>query len=224
MVLVNEAGDRQFLHRLGASEEAFREPVDFTREICQGMSHYHLASLFILPHVRVNGTEMLRRARAAGFTTSLETNWDAKGEWMRMLEPCLPDLDMLFMNEDEALHVTGSIDPETGARVVLNSVRTAVMKLSRRGCAIYTGTDEIICPAFDVIAKDTTGAGDCFVAGFLTSRRRGASWAEAGRFANAVAALSVQTLGAVSGVLPFEETEAWMRSTQVRVTEPAAAF
>jgi len=166
-----------------------------------------------LPNLHINGPEILRRARAAQLTTSLDTNWDAAGRWMQTLEPCLPDLDILFMNEDEALHITGTSDPELGAKVVLDrGVRIAVMKLGGRGCAIYTGTDEIVCPAFDVVAKDTTGAGDSFVAGFLAARQRGASWAEAGRFANAVAALSVQSLGAVAGVLPFEATQVWMRS------------
>lgn len=213
VVLVNRAGDRQFLHRLGASQEAFRQPVMFTPEVCEGASHYHCASLFVLPHLRVHAPEMLRRAQTAGLTTSLDTNWDAEGEWMHTLEPCLPHLDILFMNEDEALMVTGSADPATGASIVLNKgVGTAVMKLSRRGCAIYTEGNELLCPAFEVTAKDTTGAGDSFVAGFLDARQRGVSWTEAGRFANAVAALSVQKLGAVTGLLPRKETEDWMRS------------
>jgi sugar/nucleoside kinase (ribokinase family) len=216
VVLVNQSGNRQFLHRLGASVEAFREPIEFTPEICKVRSHYHLASLFLLPHLRVHGPEMLRRARAAGLTTSLDTNWDAEGEWMRTLEGCLPHLDVLFMNEDEAFMVTGSKDPATGAEVVLSKgVRTAVMKLSGRGCAIYAEGREILCPAFEVKAVDTTGAGDCFVAGFLTARQRGASWEEAGRLGNAVAALSVGKLGAVTGVLPLGETEAWMDSMPV---------
>lgn len=213
VVLVNQSGNRQFLHRLGASMEAFREPVVFTSEICKGRSHYHLASLFLLPRLRIHGPEMLGRARAAGLTTSLDTNWDAEGEWMRALGGCLPHLDILFMNEDEAFMVTGSKDPATGAEVVLRQgVGTAVMKLSGRGCAIYTEGREILCPAFEVKAVDTTGAGDCFVAGFLTARQRGASWEEAGRLGNAVAALSVGKLGAVTGVLPLRETEAWMKS------------
>ncbi len=217
VVLVNSSGNRQFLHRLGASLEAFREPIEFAPELCENCSHYHLASLFLLPNLRVHGPEMLRRARRAGLTTSLDTNWDAEGEWMRTLKECLPQLDILFMNEDEALMVTGSKDPATGAAVVLNKgVRTAVMKLSGRGCAIYAEDSEVICPAFDVSAIDTTGAGDCFVAGFLAARQGGASWAEAGRFGNAVAALSVQKLGAVAGVLPWAETEAWMKSAPVR--------
>jgi len=216
VVLVNHSGNRQFLHRLGASIEAFREPLEFTQGLCAGVAHYHLASLFLLPNLRVGGPQMLRRARMAGLTTSLDTNWDAKGEWMRALEGCLPHLDILFMNEDEAFMVTGSKDPATGAEVVRRKgVRTAVMKLGGRGCAIYTGGHEILCPAFEVKAVDTTGAGDCFVAGFLTARQRGASWAEAGRFGNAVAALSVGKLGAVTGVLSLDETEAWMKSAPV---------
>jgi sugar/nucleoside kinase (ribokinase family) len=217
VVLVNQSGNRQFLHRLGASREAFRQSLSFTPELCNGTSHYHLASLFLLPHLRVHGPEILRRAKTAGLATSLDTNWDAEGEWMRALEGCLPHLDILFMNEDEAFMVTGSKDSAIGAQIVLQKgVRTAVMKLSGRGCAIYTDGQEIICPAFDVQAVDTTGAGDCFVAGFLTARQRGASWTEAGRFANAVAALSVGKLGAVTGVLPFGETEEWMESAPVR--------
>ncbi len=217
IVLVNRGGDRQFLHRLGVSALAFEQPIEFTRGICDGMSHYHLASLFLLPHMRVHGAEVLRRAQAAGLTTSLDTNWDAEGKWMSALRPCLPRLDIIFMNEDEARMITGSNDAARGAEVVLREgVRTAVMKLGPRGCAIYNGEDELLCPAFDVAVRDTTGAGDCFVAGFLAARQRGATWAEAGQFANAAAALSVRNLGAVGGMLPFEDIEAWMRAAPVR--------
>lgn len=57
---------------------------------------------------------------------------------------------------------------------------------------------------------DTTGASDCFVAGFLAARQRGYSTARAGLFANAVGALTVQRIGAVEGVLPEEGVLAWM--------------
>ena len=217
VVLVKRDGDRQFLHRPGASTLAFEYPIAFTRELCAGMSHYHLASLFVLPNMRHHGAETLRRAQAAGFTTSLDTNWDPAGEWMKVLRPCLQYLDILFMNEDEARMTTGSTDAAESAKMVLNEgLKTAVMKLGARGCAIYSSGDEIRCPAFDVDVKDTTGAGDCFAAGFLVARHRGADLAQAARFANAVAALIVQKLGAGSGVLSFAKTEAWMRNAPVK--------
>jgi sugar/nucleoside kinase (ribokinase family) len=67
-----------------------------------------------------------------------------------------------------------------------------------------------------VKAIDTTGAGDCFAAGFLAATLDGASLAEAGRFANAVAALSVQKIGAVTGVLSKPDTERWIAETPTR--------
>lgn len=213
VALVHPSGARKFLHRPGVSAAAFSAPLEFPPALLAGMSHYHLASLFILPNFRPHAPTTLARARAAGLTTSLDTNWDPRGMWMRDLGPCLPDLDFLFMNEDEARMATGADDPAIAAKVVLDAgVRTAVLKLGPLGCAIYTGGREIRCPAFEVEVKDTTGAGDCFVAGFLAAWLRGASLEEAGRFANAVGAFSVQCVGAATGVRGFEETENWMRS------------
>ncbi len=216
VAVVNSAGDRKFFHRRGASNEAFADPIYFSPGLCPGISHFHLSSFFVMPGLRSGGTEMLIRARAAGLTTSFDTNWDPQGEWLDAMRPCLSYLDILFMNEDEARMLTGSAD-QVGARVVLSEgLGTAVMKLSSRGCAIYTGDEEIVCPAFDVEAKDTTGAGDCFVGGFLAALQSGASLPEAGHFANAVAALSVQRIGAVEGVLALAETESWMKRTPLR--------
>ena len=194
------------------SAEAFSAPLEFPAALVAGMSHYHLASLFILPNFRPHAPATLARARAAGLTTSLDTNWDPRGLWMRDLAPCLPGLDFLFMNEDEARMVTGTSDAkEAAAAVLARGVKTAVLKLGPRGCAVYTGGCEILCPAFEVAVKDTTGAGDCFVAGFLAAHLRGASLAEAGLFANAVGAFSVQCVGASKGLRTYEETEKWIR-------------
>jgi sugar/nucleoside kinase (ribokinase family) len=92
----------------------------------------------------------------------------------------------------------------------------AVMKLSSRGCAIFTAGEEIRVPAFDVDCVDTTGAGDSFVAGFLSVLLRGGSLEEAGRLGNAVGALVVRQVGAVTGVRTLEATLEWMREARIR--------
>ena len=71
-------------------------------------------------------------------------------------------------------------------------------------------------PAFEVDTLDTTGAGDCFAGGFLAAIQRGYTEVEAARLANAVGALSVRRVGAVAGLLSWEETEEWMSMTKVR--------
>ena len=217
IVIVNSAGARKFLHRAGASVRSFIEPVQFTPKLTAGIAHYHMASLFVLPRLRTHAPTMLADAQAAGLTTSVDINWDPQSRWMEDLRPCLPYVDFLFMNEDEARMITGTSDPTAAAAIVRNcGVQTAVMKLGGRGCALYTAEQQVHCPAFNVEVKDTTGAGDCFAAGFLSTILRGGTLAEAGRYANGVAALSVQKIGAVEGILPRAETEAWMQTARLR--------
>jgi sugar/nucleoside kinase (ribokinase family) len=210
IALIGASGQRQFLHRLGASEDAFATHVEFTKEFCNGASHFHLASMFVVPHLRMNAAKMLCDAKQAGLTTSFDTNWDPQGEWMQAVQNCLPHIDIFFMNEDEARLITGIEEPSAAAGVLLaGGVSTVAIKLGQHGCAIY-GREETICPAFPVDAVDTTGAGDCFVAGFLAARQQNLPPREVGRFANAVGALSVQRIGAVEGVIAQDRVKDWM--------------
>jgi sugar/nucleoside kinase (ribokinase family) len=219
VVLVDSSGNRMFLHRLGASAEAFTQPLEFTVEVTHGVSHFHLASVFGLPRLRPHIVDLLRRARQAGLATSVDTQWDTRGRWMEDLAPCLPHTDLLFMNEDEARMLTGSSDPAAAARTMRElGAGTVVVKLGGRGCAVVCAEGVLESPAFAVPVVDTTGAGDCFSGAFLAARLRGRSYAQAAQFGNAVGALTIQRLGAVDGVLPFEQTEEWMKSVQITVS------
>jgi len=213
IALVNAAGNRKFLHRLGASAEVFANGMEFTPAMLDGMSHYHLASLFILPKLRPHVAASLAGARAAGLTTSFDTNWDPTGRWMADVSPCLPHLDFIFLNEDEARMTTGSDVPSAaGACLLARGVGAAVIKLGVRGCSIFTRQGDFHCPAFAVEVTDTTGAGDTFVAGFLAAWLRGATLPEAGRFANAAGALNVQQIGGSARIPSYEGIEAWIRT------------
>ena len=209
--VVNSAGNRFFLQRVGSSNEAFSEPFDFTPEFTAGHSHYHLANLFALPNMIPRGAEVLQHARAAGMTTSLDTGWDQSGAWMATLAPCLPHVDLLFANDEEARLLTGADDPASIAKVFRKHGATDIaLKLGARGCAVYWSDGELHVPAFAIHAVDTTGAGDCFAGAFLAALHRGQSYQQAARLANAVGAMVAEKLGAVSGVCSYEATLAWM--------------
>ncbi|MEK7404277.1 MAG: carbohydrate kinase family protein [Acidobacteriota bacterium] len=215
--LVNKRGERCLLHRPGASLEAFVEPLQFTPELLEGVAHYHLANMFALPNLRRHGAEMLRRARAAGLSTSLDTAWDARGRWLEDLAPALAFVDLLFVNETEARCLSGADEPAAAAAVFRQlGVRDVAVKLGERGCAVFTAGSATSVPAFEVPAVDTTGAGDCFAGAFLAAWLRGQSLAEAARFANAAAALAIQRLGSTGGLRSWEETLEWMKSAPVR--------
>ena len=209
---VNSEGNRLFLQRVGSSVEVYPEPIEFVPTLVAGMSHFHLANPFALPKMRGRAPESLRRAREAGLTTSLDTGWDARGRWMEDIGGCLPYVDLLFMNQDEARMLSGSEDPaQAAARMRELGASDVVIKLGAEGCAVFTGEGETRFPGFPVEAVDTTGAGDCFAGGFLAALAEGRSYAEAARFANAVGALCVQKLGAINGIRTRVETEEWLR-------------
>lgn len=217
IALVKSDGNRLFLHKPGISREAFPEPVEFTPQLLQGVSRYHLANPFALPAFRAHAAETLRRARAAGLQTSLDAAWDSRGKWIEDLGPCLPNVDVLFVNEEEARMLTGIEDPFGGAKKLREAGAGAVVvKLGAEGCAVFSGDEELRVPTFEIEVLDTTGAGDCFAGAYLAALQRGCSAREAARIANAAGALSVRRVGAVGGLLSWEDTLDWMRTARVR--------
>lgn len=207
--LVNPAGERALLYRLGASAAEFPSfPI-------AGADHFHLAAVFRMRHLRTAAPEVLRQAKALGMTTSVDTQWDTENEWMKVLAPSLPSTDLLFVNEDEARMLTGHSDPETAARTLREAgAKIVCVKLGPRGCMVFGECLSLMSPGFRVNAVDTTGAGDCFSAGYIAALQRNLSHGEAARFANAVGALSVEQLGATAGIRNWEETHEWINTVK----------
>jgi sugar/nucleoside kinase (ribokinase family) len=211
--LVHSNGDRAFLHKPGVSAEVFPEPIVFDTGLIEGIAHFHLANVYGLPNMRRHAGETLRRARQAGLTTSLDTGWDARGEWMPVAAPCLPHLDLIMVNAEEARMLTSESEPEAAAGALLHGgAGCVIVKLGSDGCLVVTRSSACHVPAYKVDAVDTTGAGDCFAAGFLSAWTAGTPLAESAQWANAAGALSVSQLGAVTGLLDRAATIEWMRA------------
>jgi sugar/nucleoside kinase (ribokinase family) len=215
VVLVNSSGERALLHRPGCSRKAFSMPLQFDSANGDGFGRYHLANVFALPLMRKTAAESLANARLAGLATSVDTGWDALGEWLTVLKSCLPHTDLLFVNETEARMLTGTDDLDDSARIFrAGGAGDVVIKLGAKGCVVFHGSERLSVPAFGVDVVDTTGAGDCFVGGFLAGLTRGLDIRECAELACAAGALSIQRLGAVSGLLDYAATRAWMSARQ----------
>lgn len=87
-----------------------------------------------------------------------------------------------------------------------------LITLGSRGVFVTTKERAEIIPCFKVQAVDTTGAGDAFNGGFLTALSEGKDLWEADRFAQALAALSVQRLGTTASIPTREEIDAFLAS------------
>lgn len=210
VALVRSDGTRAFLHRPGVSRALFAGGLRLESEQIAGCSRLHIANPFAVAHLRDQAVAVLRQARALGINTSLDTAWDALGEWMRVIEPCLPHTQILFTNEDEARMLTGATEEEAAGKLLKMGASTIVIKLGARGCLILDAAGLQRVAGFPVQAVDTTGAGDCFAGAFLAALERGLPLVEAARVANAAGAMNVQALGATAGLRSWEETVSWM--------------
>jgi ribokinase len=127
----------------------------------------------------------------------------------RLLECC----DVIVPNRGELQGLSGSAEPAVAARVLLKAgVRAVVVTLGEEGILIVTTESEIAMPALPARAVDTTGAGDAFVGNLAHCLSRNQSLEDAGRFAAAAAALSVQRPGAQPSMPTGEETERFLEA------------
>lgn len=206
MALVKKTGSRAFVHRPGASRESLSKLVTM-----RGFSHLHVANPFSVVALRTLAQEFLKKARQAGMTTSMDTGWDSRGEWGKVVLPCLEHVDVLFVNEEEAKLITGARSWKESLKLLPAS--HVVMKRGRKGAVV----DGKLVPGYPVEAIDTTGAGDVFAGAFLSAWTKGYSLLEAADFANAAAAMSVTALGSVAGLKNFAGTLRWKRAKQATI-------
>jgi ribokinase len=152
-------------------------------------------------------------AREEGLTTILDP------APAQPLSPAmLARADILTPNESEALLLLGrppgrvsvAEAPELARALRTRGPATVVLKLGDRGCYAETATVSMHVPGFRVDVRDATAAGDTFNAALAVALAEGKPLAQALRFANAAAAISVTRMGAQSSVPSRAEVDAFL--------------
>ena len=215
-VMIHPEGERAFFHYMGANAALTLDDVDFS--IIESARILDIGGTQVMPGIDGEPTaEILRRARAAGLITCLDTVYNAEVDGYALLKPCFEHLDYFLPSLGEAQLIAGRESPADVARFFLDQgVKTVSIKLGTEGCYIATQTQAFHVPAFRVETVDNTGAGDAWVAGFLVGLLQGWDLEKTARFANAVGATCVQAIGCTAGIRSLDETLAFMASTPTR--------
>ncbi len=216
VVLVTSGGERSFLHLVGANAKVGSD--DVPGALLSTSKVLHLGGYFILPGLDGGpAATLLRRARDAHCTTTLDVAWDATGRWMTLLAPCLPHLDVLFGNVDELGACAGEREPARIAAALRGrGAGVVAVKMGEHGAYVDADSWRGHVPAFAVPAVDTTGAGDAFCGGFLAGLLAGWDLHRVTRFANAVGAMCVTAVGGATGIAGMAETLQFIERTPVR--------
>lgn len=183
-----------------------------------------------LPELTPDVTELLQ-ACDYGYTIPYNLDWFRKfsgtvhaggGKVVVDVESSIPlrgqDLmdalrlvDIVFCSEDGAQFATERQNIEDAAQFLMGlGPSLVVVTLGSRGAAAYQRDEVCKVGGFSVPVVDTTGAGDCFHAAFLSGWVRKLPLEQCLLFASAAAAISVGHIGPRGGLPTFEEVESFL--------------
>ena len=172
IALVETSGERSFLTDRGANLALCAR--DFPDAVVDGAALIHLSGYsFFAPGPR--DAAMTLMARAAGRPVGVDP---ASAEFLREAGPdaflaWTRGATMLFPNAEEAAVLAETDDREAqGARLAAH-YPLVVVKRGAAGCDAFAGKQRWRVPASPAAVKDSTGAGDAFVAAFLVARLAG---------------------------------------------------
>jgi len=214
-VALSRGADRAILTALGAVDSL--TAADIPAAVLARARHVHVSSYFLLERSLGPGlAAVLATARAAGATTSLDTNWDPAGRWGdERLSAAIAQVDVLLPNEAEALRLSRASSLDDAVRTLVAVGPRLVVKLGERGalCADGAVRHRVRLPA--VTPVDATGAGDCFNAGLIAGLIAGLELPQAAALGCAAGAISTGAPGGTAGAPDVSAAEDLARHASV---------
>ena len=147
---------------------------------------------------------IFQQALANGLTTSLDPGVCTSAEAREKIFLLLDGLDYLLPNTEELAALAGNISLDGQiAAMFKQGCKAIALKMGSEGSRFFDKQQDICKPANrEIQASDTTGAGDCFNAGFLHSLFNGRSAQEALQAGNQAA---LRMLTSPRGILDWIE-------------------
>lgn len=212
--LVTADGERTFVtNRNGSLWKMTIDDVDLSR--LKEARLLSLASIFNNPLLDCPAlVKIFKEAKAQDMIICADMIKARLGETLDDIKEALGYVDYFFPNYDEACLMTEETELEKIADRFLDcGIQHVVIKTGKKGCYIKSQDGSVLeVPAMKgITAIDTIGAGDNFASGFITAILEGKSLKECAEFANVTASISVQSIGATTGVQKREQVDERMK-------------
>ena len=217
VMVVRETGRRTFFYAAGANAH-IRERL-FEPSAVPNARIFYAGAPGLLPAMDADPVGewagLFSRAKAAGLKTSIEMVTVSKAENARMVLPCIPHLDYLIVNDDEAgaiagvqLDLDGTFQWELAARTCESLLEMGVgsvvaihhpqgaVAMHRAGSPIAAGAVRL---PQDLIVS-SVGAGDAFSAGYHFGLHEEWPADKCLALANAAAASSLRSMSTTGSI------------------------
>ena len=190
--IISADGERTFATNLGASLE-MNEAI-ITDDLFKGWDYCYVEGYLIAN--RPLFRKAIETAKENGCKIVLDlASYNVVEDNREFLNELLPQIDILFANEEEAKALT-LMSAEESLHYIADKVDIAIVKVGKKGSLIKRGEEVVTigCNKVDVI--DTTGAGDMYAAGFLYGLINNYELERCGTIGNHLAESIIQVIGA----------------------------
>lgn len=167
--------------------------------------HIHFAGLV----VSEAGLALFNECKARGISVSMDCQHREETLDSPLVREILSQLDLFMPNAIEAQRLACTNTLDEAVEKLSKIVPTLVVKNGAEGALVCCGGEIFHQPALPLTPLDTTGAGDCFNAGFLAAYLQGRDWSECLHWGNFCGGQS--TLGVGGSKAPIlSELQTWL--------------
>lgn len=190
---ISPDGQRTFGTYLGAAAEMCAEEID--EALLEAYDYVYIEGYLVQNHDLLRRIVAAAKAKATPICLDL-ASYNIVADEIAFFTELLPNVDILFANQQEAETFTGESDPEAALLKLGDICRTVVVKTGGAGAKAKRGTEVVNVAARPVQqVLDTTGAGDFFAAGFLYGLSNGCELAECVYKGTVLAAYVIEVAG-----------------------------
>ena len=196
LLLVNEAGERHIFSVKGAHSTLQRS--DLPEELPEGCRAVSLGSLFGMPLLEADGLEaFLKKAKQKGILIFADLDSGHVAPGVERVLTLLQYVDYFLPSHYDVLPLTGKKTMEEAVRDLQErGTGAVVVKCGAEGCRVFSSGFQGTIPGLQVKTVDTTGAGDCMTAAFISRILAGDPIEKACRYACVAGSLSTLYPGA----------------------------
>lgn len=190
--------------------------ADMDDALLASTRHLHVSSFYLQRGLRPQLGQLFARARTAGLTTSLdpgfdpEQRWGDSDEWSALLK----QVDVFLPNAREACAIARVDDAEAALHALANGITRTVVKCAGDGAVTLDEAGSVLRrPTREPTgARDSTGAGDSFDAGFLHAWLADLPLLDCLGWGNACGCLSMRGIGGTERQPDEAQAKTWLEA------------
>jgi len=166
---------RDFLFYLNSSATMQLNWQQFDTVFIKNTGIFHFGSITLIDEpARTSTIKAAEIAKDGGAIISYDPNlrinlWKDGETAKKQIVSAIPLADIIKVNDDELMFITGEKDMAKGAEELLGmGPKLCLITMGSKGSFYATSSYKGMVPIFDVATVDTTGCGDSFMSAFLS--------------------------------------------------------